>query len=321
MQITIEQTAERLKENNDFLLLTHMSPDGDTLGSAHALCRILQALGKNARVLTEGKIPKKFEYLSCAVAEQSFDEKYIVAIDIADEGLFPASAAQYKGRVDLCIDHHISNTHYSSEYCVENDAAACAEIVFKVIKALKADIDRTVANCLFTGLTTDTGCFRYSNVTKQTMNTAAQLIEIGCDSYMINKRMFEMNSKQRVAVEQMALESLRYYDGDKIAVMCVTLDMIKKSGVDEGELEGLAAIPRTIEGVAVGITVRQKKENVYKVSVRSDESVCCANKLCAIFGGGGHAAAGGCIFKDEPLELVIERLVKAAQDVLEPQER
>lgn len=319
MEITIEKTAERLKEHNSFLILTHMSPDGDTLGSAHALCRALQALGKKARITTENGIPKKFSYLCEAVEQQSFDEEYIVAVDIADEGLFPKNAVQYKGKVDLCIDHHVSNMHYAAEYYVEPTAAACAEIIFKIINALGVKTDRLMANCVFTGITTDTGCFRYSNVTKQTMNTAAQLIETGCDSYKINKLMFETNSRARIAAEQMAMSTLEYFDDGKIAVMLVTLDIIKRSGVLDSELEGIASIPRTIEGVAVGITIRQKTESLYKISVRSDETICSANKLCALFGGGGHAAASGCAFENKPIEEIKRELVAAAEKILNEQ--
>ena len=316
MQTTIEQAAEILKNSDNILLLTHMSPDGDTLGCAFALCRALQLMGKNARVTTEGEIPKKFLYLRDAVKEIGFDEELVVAVDIADEKLFPENAHKYRGKVDLCVDHHMSNTHYAKAYCVEPTAAACAEVVFKLVKALGVEIDRLIANCIFTGLTTDTGCFRYSNVTKQTMNTAAQLIEIGCDSYKINKLMFETNSRERIVLEQMALSTLEYFDDGKIAVMTVTLDMLEKSGASDSELDGIAAIPRTIEGVLVGVLIKQKSDSLYKVSVRSDETVCSASKLCSKFGGGGHAAAGGCSFCDKPIEEIKYELVKEAERLL-----
>lgn len=316
MQTTIEQAADILKNSDNILLLTHMSPDGDTLGCAFALCRALQLMGKTARVITEGEIPKKFLYLCDAVRESDFDEELVVAVDIADEKLFPENAHKYKDKVDLCIDHHMSNTHYAKSYCVEPTAAACAEVVFKLVKALGVEIDRLIANCIFTGLTTDTGCFRYSNVTKQTMNTAAQLIEIGCDSYKINKLMFETNSRERIALEQMALSTLEYFDEGKIAVMAVTLDMLEKSGASDSELDGIAAIPRTIEGVLVGILIKQKSDSLYKVSVRSDETVCSASVLCANFGGGGHAAAGGCSFKDMTIEEIKLKLVSQAERML-----
>ncbi|MCQ4023015.1 MULTISPECIES: bifunctional oligoribonuclease/PAP phosphatase NrnA [unclassified Ruminococcus] len=316
MEITIEQAAKILKERDNVLLLTHMSPDGDTLGCAFALCRALQLLGKKARVSTEGEISKKFLYLCDTVEENSFDEELVVAVDIADEKLFPENSHKYRGRVDLCVDHHVSNTHYAKDYCVEPTAAACAEVTFKLVKALGIEIDRPLANCIFTGLTTDTGCFRYSNVTKQTMNTAAQLIESGCDSYIINKLMFETNSRERIALEQMSLSTLEYYDDGKIAVMTVTLDMLEKSGASDSELDGIAAIPRTIEGVLVGILIKQKSNSLFKVSVRSDETVCSASELCSNFGGGGHAAAGGCAFNDMPLEEIKKQLVEYAEKLL-----
>lgn len=316
MEITVDKAAQLLKENDNFLILTHMSPDGDTLGSAFALCRCLQKLGKNAAVATEDKLPKRFSYLAEAVTECEFEKKYIVAVDIATENLLPKNASQYKGNIKLCIDHHPSNTHYAESFCVEPMAAACAEIIFKVINSLGVGIDRLTANCLFTGITTDTGCFRYSNVTAQTMNTAARLIELGCDNYKINKLMFETNSKSRIEAEQLALSTLEYFCGGKIAVMLVTLDMLSRSGADESELDGLSAIPRTIEGVVVGVTIREKGDGLLKISVRSDETVCSANEICSQFGGGGHAAAGGCSINGMTIAQAKEALVNAAASKL-----
>ncbi len=321
MSITIEDAAAWLRENDNYIILTHKAPDGDTLGSSHALCRALQSIGKRARIVTECGLPRKFLYLEQTVSEQSFDAEHIIAVDIADESLLPKNAEQYRGRVELCIDHHESNSCYAAACCIERNAAACAEVVFKIITALGAELDRQTASCLFTGLTTDTGCFRYSNVTAQTMNTAARLVELGCDSYKINKLMFETNSKQRIAIEQMALSTIEYHDGGRIAVMLVTLDMLEKSGADDSELEGLSAVPRTIEGVAVGITIRQKPEGILKISVRSDETLCSANRLCSLFGGGGHAAAGGCVIKDMTVDEAKARLVAAAEDILNENKR
>lgn len=316
MEITVEKAAQLLKENDNFLILTHMSPDGDTLGSAFALCRCLQKLGKSAAVITEDNLPKKFSYLSEAVTECESKKKYIVAVDIATENLLPKNAHQYKGNVNLCIDHHPSNTNYAENLCLEPTAAACAEIIFKIIGALGVGIDRLTANCLFTGITTDTGCFRYSNTTAQTMNTAARLIDLGCDSHKINKIMFETNSKARIKAEQLALSTLEYFCGGKIAVMLVTLEALTRSGADESELDGLSAIPRTIEGVVVGITIREKGNGLLKISVRSDETVCSANEVCEQFGGGGHAAAGGCSINNKTIKQAKEALVSAASAIL-----
>lgn len=317
MEVSIERAAQILRENDNIIILTHVSPDGDTLGSAYAICHALQKAGKNARIVSE-KVPLRYSYLSDSIITPGlFEEGFIVAVDVATEDLLPQDAEPYKGRIDLCIDHHSSNTHYAKCWCVEPNAAACAEVVFKIISLLDIKIDREIANCLFTGLTTDTGCFRYSNVTWQTMNTAAQLMKIGCDSYRINKLMFENNSKARVAVEQMALSTLEYFYDGKIAVILVTLDMLQKSGVtNDGELEGIASVPRTIEGVVVGITIREKSDGALKISVRSDEALCNANILCSSFGGGGHKAAGGCTIIGKTIEQAKKELVCVAERIL-----
>lgn len=315
MEITPDIAARLLAEHDDILLLTHSSPDGDTLGSAYALCRVLQQLGKRAAVLSE-ELPQKFEYLQEYILPCEFTPEYIVAVDIAEEGLLPEEAQQYKGKINLCIDHHISNSHYADKYCVEPTAAACAEVVFKTLKAMGA-IDSLTATALFTGLTTDTGCFRYSNVTPQTHQTASELLKLGAQGHKINKLMFETNTKQRIKLEQLALSTLEYFCEDKIAFMCITREMLELSGAQSGDTEGLPSIPRTISGVEVGITIREKADGVLKASVRSNENVCSASELCSRFGGGGHAAAAGCSFKGIPLDAAKVVMIEAAKEILE----
>lgn len=316
MEITPDIAASRLAEHDKILLLTHSSPDGDTLGSAYALCRVLQGMGKTAAVLSE-ELPQKFEYLSEYIVPQSFEPEYIAAIDIAEPGLLPEEARSLAEKINLCIDHHISNSHYANEYCVEPSAAACAEVVFKLLLAMAEPIDPLTATALFTGLTTDTGCFRYSNVTPQTHQTAAELLRYGAKGHEINKLMFETNTRQRVKLEQLALSTLEYFCEDKIAVMSITGEMLKISGAQQGDTEGLPSIPRTISGVEVGITIREKSDGSLKASVRSNERVCSASELCARFGGGGHAAAAGCSFEGLPLDAAKLVMIEAAREMLE----
>lgn len=315
MEITPELAASRLAEHDSILLLTHSSPDGDTLGSAYAICRVLQSMGKKAAVLSE-ELPQKFEYLKEYIAPQSFEPEYIAAIDVAEEGLLPEAAHSFRGKIELCIDHHISNTRYAEEYCVEPTAAACAEVVFKLLTAMAQPIDSLTATALFTGLTTDTGCFRYSNVTPQTHQTAAKLLQLGAQGHKINKLMFETNTKQRVKLEQLALSTLEYFYEDKIAVMCITKEMLEVSGAQSGDTEGLPSVPRTISGVEVGITIREKSDGSLKASVRSNEKLCSASELCARFGGGGHAAAAGCSFENIGFDKAKRLLVEAAGEIL-----
>ena len=165
MKINVEKCAGLLKKESDFAILCHAHPDGDTLGSGFALLRALQKLGKRAKLLCDDEIPSKYEYLYSDIESRDFEEKYIIAVDVATENLLGGLQEKYAGRVDLCIDHHGTNTDYAKNLLLNADAAANCEIILKVIKALGVVIDKKMAECLYTGLTTDTGCFRYSSTT------------------------------------------------------------------------------------------------------------------------------------------------------------
>lgn len=230
MMINVEKCARLLKSKDNILILTHAHPDGDTLGSAFALCRALLSLGKKAKVRCADVIQSKYDYLFEDINMPDFDEDFIVAVDVATENLLGDLADVYAGRVDLCIDHHGTNTHYAKKLLLNADAAAACEIVFKVIKALDVKIDLGIANCLYTGLTTDTGCFRYASATSNTYRAAAELIDMGVDNGRINRIMFETKTKTYAALERMALEGMQFFCNERVCVITITQEMYKRTG-------------------------------------------------------------------------------------------
>ena len=168
MDITLKEAAQRLLDADHILILSHQSPDGDTLGCASALLRGLQALGKKARFLCSDPVPKKFAYLFAGTQEQEFSTKFVVSVDIADRHLLGKGLAEYEDKIDLCLDHHGTNGDFAKERYVDAKAAAACEILFQVLKEMQVAISPEMADCLFTGICTDTGCFRYGNVTPRT---------------------------------------------------------------------------------------------------------------------------------------------------------
>lgn len=309
----LRQVAAFLQSRDNFEILTHDYPDGDTLGSGFALCLVLQQMGKNARVITTN-VPKDFTFLQQGIVPQTFEAQTIVSVDVADEKLLGSNREKYAGKIDLCIDHHMTNKVDAPLKCVDPNAAANCEILYRLFALMDVEITRAVANNLYTGISTDTGCFRYTNTTSDTLRTAAQIMDIGCDSAYINKVMFETKTKKKIALEREIYDTIEYCLRDRCAIIAVTLDMQHRLGICDGELEGLASIPRQIEGVLIGITMREKEPNVFKVSVRSDSAVNAAN-FCARFGGGGHAAAAGCTVKGS-LEEAKEQLKTAVKELL-----
>ena len=311
--MSIDKAAQFLLSRDNFEILTHAYPDGDTLGSGFALCLALQQLGKNARVIYTN-LPKDFVFLTEGVKEQSFEAQTIVSVDVADEKLLGSNKEKYQGKIDLCIDHHrISRVEAPVKY-VDPEVSANCEILFEMFKLMNVELTRQIANCLYTGISTDTGCFKYSNTTSTTLRVAADLLDAGIDAPLINKVMFDTKTKLKIQLEQEIYSGIEYYSNDRCAIIAATLDMQKKLGIGDDELEGLASIPRQIEGVLIGITMREKDGGVFKVSVRTDRSVNAA-EFCAQFGGGGHAEAAGCSVKGT-LDEAKAQLKRAVDGVL-----
>ena len=302
-----------LREHNNYEILTHNYPDGDTLGSGYALCIALQQLGKNARVIT-AKLPPKFEYLTEGVEEQDFTADYIISTDVAADSLLAPNMEKYLGKIDICIDHHGSNSVTAKEKFVDKYAAANCEIIYKLLMRMGVNFTKQIVDCLYTGISTDTGCFRYTNTTADTFRIAASLVELGCNSAYINKVMFETKSKEKIMLEREVYDTITYCADGKCAIVWVTLDMLNRLNIGEDEIEGLASIPRQIEGVLIGITMKEKEGGFFKISVRTNGNIDAA-KFCSRFGGGGHKAAADCSVNGS-LEDVRSQLIKAAEETL-----
>lgn len=313
MRIDVKECACLLKEHDNILILTHAHPDGDTLGSGFALLRALLKMGKKARVINDDDIPAKYGYLYSDLKPLSFKEDYIVAVDVATENLLGNLQHTYSGKIDLCIDHHLTNTEYARNLLLKDVPASC-EIIYDIVKELGVDIDKKTADCLYTGISTDTGCFRYASTTAHSYRVAAELIDLGADNGLINRKMLETKSKTYVNLERLALNGLELYCNDRVAVMTVTQKMYAETGSNEQETEALAPLTRQIEGVEIGITIREKKDKTCKASLRTYESVNAAD-LAKFFGGGGHAQAAACRF-DCSVEEAKKRLIEKCTEIL-----
>ena len=259
MNFTLEKAAQLLINSDNIMVLSHSFPDGDTLGAASALCRALKTLGKTCMFRCEHKIPQKFEYLFSGIEEVIYEEgctfepSFIMAVDIADIALIGSLGEVYKDKVDLCIDHHASNKPFAKETYVDSVSAAACEILCEFIGMLGATVDEKIATSLYTGISTDTGCFRYRNVTPKTMRMAAMLMETGIDASGINYKMFEVKTKTRLDLEKAILDNMEFSKNGKVALIAIEQKMIDSLGACESDLDGISAIARTIEGVLIGI--------------------------------------------------------------------
>lgn len=294
MKVTLEEAAKLLTERDKILILNHAHPDGDTLGCGYALCHALLSMGKQVSVLCEDEIPKVFAFVQNGIPKMEFEPEYIVAVDIATVELMGKGVGERFGdKVDLCIDHHGTNKMYADKVLLDDTAAAACEIVYSLIETMGVPFTKQMADCLYLGISTDTGCFRYSNVTSTTMRKAAALMDLGADCARINREIFETKSRTFAKLERLALNSVEMHFDDLFATVTVTQEMFRESGCGEDEFDRIAAIPRQIEGVLVGAAIRELKTGGYKMSIRTNPPMNAA-EIAGRMNGGGHPAAAGC---------------------------
>ena len=315
MNLNPKQTAAILAEQDSIVILTHFHPDGDTLGSALALLRALRKMGKKVNFVNNDPVHRKYAYLWKGLKKQAFEEKFIMAVDIATEELLGDTLKEkYAGKIELAIDHHPSNTMYAKNTCLEGDSAAAAEIIYYVIKELGVEIDAEMASCIYTGISTDTGCFKFRNTTARTFYIAGIMKELGADTDEINEVMFEIKTRGELELERIMLEGMEYYYDDKLAIAVITQDMYRQTGTSEDECEYIASIPRQVAGVYVGVTIRERTNGTWKASVRTKPPID-ASAICLAFGGGGHKNAAGCRF-DGTLEAFKEKFIQVVGEAL-----
>lgn len=313
--LTLKQTARYLKKHDNYIILTHASPDGDTLGSAYALYYGLNEIGKTACVLCPDVIPKKYDYFVGKTDHVKRENATVVAVDVADSKLLGSLEQEFGDIVDINIDHHISNMRFAKNLYLDADASATAEAIFELLNLMKVNINDVTAKALYTGIVTDTGCFKYSNVTAKTHIIASQLYDYNISAPDINKLMFDTKSRNLIELERMVLDTSEFHFGGKCMLLSVTADMQEKTGCSGTELEGIAVISRSVEGVEAGVTIKQTDDNEYKVSLRTYPPLD-ASRICKKLGGGGHKAAAGASVTGT-LDEAKDKVLTAVKEVME----
>lgn len=312
--LTVHEAADLLRAFDNVLILTHLRPDGDTVGSAAGLCAGLRALGKTAYLLPNPELTETTApYFLPYVAPEGFTPERVVSTDIATTDLFPENARPYAGLVDLAIDHHPSFEHFGKENYVRPSAAATGEIIYDILAEL-GPITAEMALPLYVAVSTDCGCFAYNNTTARTHAVAAALLRTGIDFQAVNKTFFRTKTRKRLALEAAMLGGAEYHDRERVAVLSVPLSLIAKVRATETDAEDLSALGGQIEGVDCAVTMRELRPDVWKFSLRTGPRVN-ATRACALLGGGGHAAAAGCTV-EAPYEEAKRRMLEAIAQVV-----
>lgn len=306
-----KQCAKTLLSHDNILILSHKNPDGDTTASSAALCSALRRAGRRAWMYNNSQIGRKLRpFVADYLAPEDFAPKFVVSVDIASETLLPLG---FEGKVDLAIDHHPSNTHFAAEELVRSERSSCAEVVAELIMGINEDIIEEEATLLYIGLSTDTGCFQYSNTNANSFRCAAELLRCGADNRLVNTIFFRRVTQARLKLESMIYAGMHYYREGKLTVATISLDMMEQARATEDDCDDLAGLAGRVEGSVVSITIKEQADGSCKISVRSTPEVN-SSQICAVFGGGGHAMAAGCRIMGSPSQ-VEEMLVQVVDEV------
>ena len=291
------ECAKLLREHDDYLILTHKNPDGDTLASAGALCHALRRLGKRASLYPNPGLTRKMRpYVGDFFVSEGETGEYVVSVDVATPGLF---AEGFGGEVWLCIDHHPTNAHFANNELIRDEKASCGEIILELIKCLCGDVTVEEATLLYIAVTTDTGCFQYANTDYHTMASASELLRLGADGHAVCRDFFRKVSPARIRLEGLIYSGMEFYRDGRLVIATITQDMLRRSGATKDDFDDLAGLSGRAEGSEINVTIRELENGESKISIRSVPGVS-SNEIAAAFGGGGHELAAGCTIAAGP---------------------
>ena len=311
--LTRVECADWLLERDRFTILTHRKPDGDTIGSSAALCRGLRQLGKTAHVLENDEVtPLYAPLLEGLTKPQPEEGDVLIAVDVAADSMLPKAYNDLKNCIDLRIDHHGSGREYTPNEHVDSQSAACAEIIWELLLDMGVDPDEKMAEAVYVGVSTDTGCFRFANTTAHTFDVSADCTAAGADIFEWNRKLFDTNSLAKLRLQAWVVDHFQLLCDGKIAICALPKSVEEEIGVSEDDMNNISGFLRSIEGVCIAVLLRDVDAENTKVSVRSVPGFNAAY-ICEQFGGGGHPGAAGASMNcslDEAVEAMKAALPK-----------
>ncbi len=337
-KLTIEDVANNLKtwakDNKKLLIISHRSPDGDTLGSAFALKLIYENMGGYAQCTCKSEGAPFLRFIYCGQEfityeeglENNFDK--LVSVDVAAPGQL-GDLITIMDKIDMMIDHHERGEAFADNY-VDGKASAAGEIIYKIYDKLLTDGDITsipeACARIYAAISADTGSFKFSNVTPETHMIAAKMLsemaQEGIDHSEIARILHDSYSEKDLKARKVAIDNLKVECNGKFAYVVLTNSILEKEELTDDNTGSVVDIPRSVDGVLVGISIKQnsERENEYRISARSNSDVDVA-EICALFGGGGHKkAAGGRVeaeSAEKAVEIITEPFRKAVMKHLE----
>lgn len=296
--MTLDDILVELKNAKTIVILTHESPDGDAISSSLSVYHALQQYGKNADVVIP-EHAKDFDFLPGAdqILNNGKEEQYDLAISVDCTDLKRLAGGKEffeTAKKTVEIDHHSVNAMFADYNYVDPVSPSCCQVLIAMFEYYGVEITKEIANCILTGMITDTGGFQWGGVTPETFEFAAELIRKGAKIKEICRKALRNKTKAHCKLERLVYDRLEFYENDKIAISYITIEDNQNTGAKLGDEEGLTEMLRDIEGVEVAVLLKEKEgKNGYKASLRSHETIN-VSEICLLLGGGGHPGAAGC---------------------------
>ena len=316
-----EKIFELINNAKKILIITHVNPDGDTLGSA---CTLKSFIGDKADILLqvrrEKNFPNTYLFLPYIKEAKTFDDvediyDTVICVDVASADRIVERAREIfnSAKVTVNIDHHETNTNFAGHNYVEGGLSSTGEVLYKIFKKENKNITLEMANCLYTSILTDTGCFKYETVTGDTFEIVSNLLKIGVNSADIAQKCYEQKQKAMVLLRAHCVSNVKFECNDRIAYTTVKISDMEKFGAKDEHTEGICEVLRSVKPVEFAIVLKETGTNTIKVSMRSKEKD--ITPIAKKFGGGGHMRACGCNIK-KPLGEAVECILSEVKKYL-----
>ena len=291
-----------IKNSKKILLLSHVNPDGDTLGSMCAMyTMIYERFKKKADMSIVSNIPLNYKFLpNIDLAQRYFDQSLVydlvITLDVAALDRARDSKIFFdKAKMTVSFDHHKTNPNYAQYNIVNPDASSCGEVLYDYFKENNWKITKETAECLYVAIMTDTGNFRFENTSSKALRAAAELIDLGANPVLLYKNCYETKTKNLVLFQNYCINKAEFLNDNKIAYTTVYKKDLEKFSAGDDYTDGIAETLRAIATTEVSFVLKEVENKMTKVSMRSKHTD--VAKICEIFGGGGHTYAAGCTIK------------------------
>lgn len=321
MNNKLSEITNIIKNSEKILIVTHVNPDGDCLGSALALkLTIEKEFNKKVQAIVNGKVPEVYKFLPSSesfrtvseLKEHNFDT--VISVDCASKDRMTDAIPLFdKAKETINIDHHKTNPAFGKYNYVLGDASSSGEVLCKIIKEEKIGIDRDIANCLYVAILTDTGAFRFDNTKAETFLAVADLMQYGINPSLLYKCCYESKPLAMVKLSACAVSKAEFLHDGKIAYTVITLEDLKKNKALNEHTDGVVELLRQVNSVEIAFVVKETEQGYSKVSLRSRNAD--VTKIASLFDGGGHSKAAGCTIK-KPYQTAVNKLIEASEKLL-----